>query len=208
MPQGMDIHTPHRILDDARILLRAPAHKSPVWKPPMFHQRHDGNLRHLPHLWQHRHLPRKVLGRICLHQPTIQIELSLLHRQQAPLRLFALPQLPLILREKGSNTRELFERFLQRHPLGVQPKWESHCVEAIKQAVLGNQGVTVLSRRLIEESLQRGQMYILEVERISVQRHFTLVHHSDKYMGMRLQAFWAHCERMECAQIPPHLSSQ
>ena len=56
-------------------------------------------------------------------------------------------QKPLILREVGSGTRQLFENAMMLHNLSVKPHWECISTQAIVNAVMMNVGISVLPAR-------------------------------------------------------------
>jgi LysR family transcriptional regulator, low CO2-responsive transcriptional regulator len=64
----------------------------------------------------------------------------------------------LLVREPGSSTRVVADRHLAR--VGYRParRWELDSNEAIKRAVRAGLGVAFLSRLVVEEELQRGEL--------------------------------------------------
>jgi len=64
----------------------------------------------------------------------------------------------LLVREPGSSTRAVADRYLAR--VGFRPgrQWELDSNEAIKRAVRAGLGVAFLSRLVVEEELQRGEL--------------------------------------------------
>ena len=88
----------------------------------------------------------------------------------------ALLQERLILREEGSGTRALMQRFLET--LG-EPKparvIEMDSNETIKQAVIAGLGVAMLSLHTCFEELRQGRLVLLAGRGLPVMRHWYLV---------------------------------
>ncbi len=85
---------------------------------------------------------------------------------------------PLILREKGSGTRQVLEQRLQSQ--GVIPSeltvfLELGSTEAVKGAVVENLGVSVLSAAAIEKELQLNILRAYSLSGLSLNRHFYTV---------------------------------
>ena len=93
----------------------------------------------------------------------------------------------LLLREEGSGTRELFENDLHHHCLSPDKVWSCSNSEAIKNALLGNLGVSVISALLVREELKEGRLRTVALvdrpggDPFQWRRPFSLVIHRDKY---------------------------
>src|SRR5262249_49197819 len=76
----------------------------------------------------------------------------------------------LLTREPGSSTRAVAERFLPR--AGYQPakRWELDSNEAIKRSVRAGLGVAFVSRLVVAEELERGELQEFAVERVGRMR--------------------------------------
>jgi LysR family transcriptional regulator, low CO2-responsive transcriptional regulator len=85
---------------------------------------------------------------------------------------------PLILREAGSGLRHCFEKSIGRagHSLGdLQIALELGSNESIKEAVLRNMGVAILSTYAVHKELRRGQLLKLEVTDLDCDREMFIV---------------------------------
>jgi DNA-binding transcriptional LysR family regulator len=102
---------------------------------------------------------------------------------------------PFILREPGSGTRELFEHFMQVQQIPITVKWESSSLDSIRQAVIANHGLSVLSSRLIQKQLEAGMLRIVPVEHCVWQRDFYLVYHKNKYLSDPMKTFFSCVEQ-------------
>lgn len=95
----------------------------------------------------------------------------------------------LLLREKGSGTRELIDTTLLYHNAIAEPLWESVSTQALVNAVRLGIGISVLPHRLVANDLNRNIIHRLTVKDVAFQRKFHLVHHVDKYISSIAQAF-------------------
>jgi len=88
-----------------------------------------------------------------------------------------------VLREPGSGTRALFEDKLREHQVTINEKWMCNNSEAIKNAVMEGQGMTVISRSLVERELSEGSLYLVPIRHIYLKRQFSLVYHKNKFLS-------------------------
>ncbi|MBF0332802.1 MAG: LysR family transcriptional regulator [Alphaproteobacteria bacterium] len=100
-----------------------------------------------------------------------------------------LTERPFLLREAGSGTRTTIERFLAGHGLRPRIRMELGGIEAIKQAVLGGLGLSILSRHAVENT---PGLVILDVEHLPIERHWYLLRLTGKRMSVVAGAFCAH----------------
>ncbi len=107
----------------------------------------------------------------------------------AKMTLKQISEYPFILREVGSGTRERFLRCIIEEGLTVEQKWTCHSSDAILHAVLSAQGVTVISRRLVQDLLASGKLRQIILEQVNLNRNFSLVYHKDKTFTPAMDAF-------------------
>lgn len=91
--------------------------------------------------------------------------------------------LPFIIREPGSGTRELFSGVMNANGISWEPVWVCNNAEGIKNAVIAGIGVTVISRRLLEKELQSGELHAVKIEGIEFKRKFKIIYHRNKYLS-------------------------
>lgn len=94
-----------------------------------------------------------------------------------------------ILREDGSGTREMFVNFMYSHQIPLKIKWEVNSSSAIKQAVMQNFGLAVISARLVREELEREELCIVQVKDCLWKRFFYLCYHRNKAITEQLSCF-------------------
>ncbi|MCI8599842.1 MAG: LysR family transcriptional regulator [Lachnospiraceae bacterium] len=85
-----------------------------------------------------------------------------------------------VMREQGSGTRALFEDYLRANHIQIRCRVEAPFPEAMKNAILYNHCMAVISVRLIEEELQKGTIHIIRNPNHAWNRTFNLVYHKDK----------------------------
>ncbi len=95
---------------------------------------------------------------------------------------------PFILREVGSGTRELFEEKIRQENIQITPKWTCHGSDSIIEALLANQGITVISRRLVESYVKDGSLCIVPIKNIQIHRNFSIVYHKNKFISNALDS--------------------
>jgi molybdate transport repressor ModE-like protein len=70
----------------------------------------------------------------------------------------ALTDSTLLVRERGSSTRAVAERYLTRAGYHPARRWELDSNEAIKRSVAAGLGVGFVSRLVVEDELRRGEL--------------------------------------------------
>lgn len=91
------------------------------------------------------------------------------------------------MREKGSGTRELFERYMSDNGLEIKIAFEGNSPEAIKKEVINNNYLAVISICLVEKEVKNSQIHLIESAEGAWDRHFSIVYHKDKVLtkGMK-----------------------
>lgn len=103
--------------------------------------------------------------------------------------LARLSQEPFLVRESGSGTRLATERLFDERRLSMQIKMELGSNEAIKQGVIGGLGVAVLSSHTLATELTSGQLCILNVEGLPIERHWYMVRPKGKQLSVVARTF-------------------
>jgi LysR family transcriptional regulator, low CO2-responsive transcriptional regulator len=96
---------------------------------------------------------------------------------------------PFIFREPGSGTRLVIEKFLAENRVSVEVVMELSSNEAIKQAIAGGLGISILSQHSLALENQEGLLTILNVEGFPIQRHWYVIYPSGKHLSVAAQAF-------------------
>jgi LysR family transcriptional regulator, low CO2-responsive transcriptional regulator len=95
-----------------------------------------------------------------------------------------------IMRESGSGTRQAVEKLLQEHDISIKVRLELGSNEAIKQAVAGGLGISVLSRHCLALEGEGGQLVILNVEGFPIERHWHIVYPKGKQLSVVARTFF------------------
>lgn len=88
----------------------------------------------------------------------------------------------LILREKGSGTREIFENKLEDLGYDIKtfrPYMELGGISAIKSLVEENLGYTIISRETIKRELKSGLIKVIPIKGLSIRREFNFIYLKD-----------------------------
>lgn len=105
-----------------------------------------------------------------------------------------LTELPFILREKGSGTRNLFEHVMNQHHLQCHVTGSYNNTESIRQAVAAGLGISAISSRLVAKELQEGKLASFTIPGITFRRSFRIVYHKNKYLTSGLKTFIDLCK--------------
>ena len=97
-----------------------------------------------------------------------------------------------IYREQGSGTMKELEEGL--HGLGYSGKklnavMKINSMQAIKQAVACNMGVSIISRIAVEDGASKGDFIAFEIEELSFNRYFYLVHRKKGTLSPAAETF-------------------
>ena len=100
-----------------------------------------------------------------------------------------------VLREPGSGTRQVFETAARA--MGVDPRdlpvvLELPSNEAVRSAVEGGGGATVISELVVQSSLRHGALHAIDLP--LPRRDFEILRHRDRYRSQAEQAFLASIE--------------
>ncbi|AFY69863.1 transcriptional regulator, LysR family [Thalassoporum mexicanum PCC 7367] len=100
-----------------------------------------------------------------------------------------LAQEPFIMREPGSNTRRTVEKLFAEHDVSAQIRLELSSNEAIKQAIAGGLGISVLSLHTLALEGASNQIKILDVEHFPIMSHWYVINLSSKQLSVVAETF-------------------
>lgn len=98
-----------------------------------------------------------------------------------PIDINKLIQERLLLREKGSAIRDVFDSALLLHNLRANPEWTSINSQALIYAVKQNLGISVLPKILVEEEISKGEIFEIKVNDFELVNVNHIVFHKDKF---------------------------
>jgi len=96
---------------------------------------------------------------------------------------------PMIVREQGSGTRKAVEQIFGDAGLRLQIRMELGSNEAIKQAVAGGLGVSVLSQHTLQQLGETPQLAVLDVQGFPIERHWHVAYPRGKVLSPVARAF-------------------
>ncbi|MBS1246148.1 MAG: LysR family transcriptional regulator [Proteobacteria bacterium] len=112
---------------------------------------------------------------------------ALAGKKKIPLQRLA--EEPLLMREPGSGTRAATERLFAEHGLNMKVRMELGSNEAIKQAIVGGLGVSVLSRHTLTLDAPLGQLTTLDVVGFPIERQWYVAYPTGKQLSIVARAF-------------------
>lgn len=104
--------------------------------------------------------------------------------------LEAIANEPFIMREPGSGTRQAVQKMFEKESLGLKVKLELGSNEAIKQAIAGGLGISVLSSHTLALEGGTSQLIILNVQGFPIERHWYVVYPAGKQLSVLARTFF------------------
>ena len=101
---------------------------------------------------------------------------------------------PFIMREPGSGTRQALEELFHKQDLELKVRLELGSNEAIKQAILGGLGISVLSQHTLTLEKDTGLFAILDVEHLPIERHWYAIYPAGKQPSVVARTFLDYLE--------------
>ena len=99
-----------------------------------------------------------------------------------------------LLREKGSGTRDVFDRVTAQAGIHITPAWEAMSTSTLINAAITGLGIAVLPSRMIQPALDSGQIITVNVEGLDFKRNFYVIRHKDKFLMPSAEKFIALCK--------------
>jgi DNA-binding transcriptional LysR family regulator len=99
---------------------------------------------------------------------------------------------PFILREAGSGTRQIMEKFLARHGIAIHDMQISTILgstEAIKDAVENGLGISIISRWAARKENRYGTLHLLNIKEEKIMRDFSLIVNKNSISSNSLEEF-------------------
>lgn len=160
-------------------------------------------------LTNHQHIVRRMLENqddlYILSQPPQEIPLSSEPLMDNPLVLIANKNHPLageknipikrlanedfIMRERGSGTRQAVQQLFGKHKIPVKVRLELNSNEAIKQAIAGGLGISVLSKHTMYSESYEWGLTTLDVKGFPIKRKWYVSYLEDKKLSVVAEAF-------------------
>ena len=84
----------------------------------------------------------------------------------------------IIVREKGSGSRDIFEKILYDNNLSINDfnkKYEIENIKIIKEMLKNNAGITFIYKTAIEEEIKKGEITVIKLKNFHAEREFNFV---------------------------------
>jgi len=108
---------------------------------------------------------------------------------QPNIPISALNDEPFIMREPGSGTRDAVQKLFAQEDVNVKVRLELGSNEAIKQAIAGGLGISVLSQHTIISEGTGGEFAILDVQGFPIERQWYVGHLAGKHLSVVAESF-------------------
>ena len=112
---------------------------------------------------------------------------SVLRRKK--LRASNLQDYPILMRERGSGTRDVIEAELRRKDIHVEVAMELGSSEALKNAVVAGLGIAIVSRLTVELDLEHGRLQEVSIKDFRLRRALHLLQLKGKRASPASEAF-------------------
>jgi LysR family transcriptional regulator for metE and metH len=109
---------------------------------------------------------------------------------QSEIKLSALKDETFLLREPGSGTRTVANKLFSRSKSLPRQGLEFGSNETIKQAVMADMGIAVISAHTVAAELSEGRLVALDIKGLPINRKWYLVKHGHKRFLPSAQALW------------------
>jgi len=160
------------------------------------------------------HLPSEI-ELTC--QPFLENPLVVLAHKDHPLArksnipITALNNQPFIMREAGSGTRKAVQNLFAQHDVTVQVRLELGSNEAIKQAIAGGLGLSVLSKHTLNTDLllavgNKSEVVILDVQHFPIHCRWYVAYLAGKQLSVVAETFLQYLLTHNPPLVSPHLS--
>lgn len=103
-------------------------------------------------------------------------------------------ELPFIHREKGSGTRYVIEKYLQKLNIPIHMKMELTSNEAVKQALIAGLGFSIMPLIGIKNELENQQLKIIPIQGLPLISTWHLIWLKDKKLDLVAKAFLKHIQ--------------
>lgn len=94
---------------------------------------------------------------------------------QRKVKLEELARYPLLLLEKGTNTREFVDQYAAKHGVVLEPDIELGSIDLLIEFARIGLGISFVIRDFITEELERGELILVELEEVIPERVIGIV---------------------------------
>ncbi len=108
-------------------------------------------------------------------------------------------EMPFITREKGSGTRDAYEKALLSYrvkPSDMKIVFECTTSEMVKKSVISDLGISFISRLAIGDELKSGTLNLIKVDGLNIRRNFYVVYLKKKVLSRSCMIFISELTKM------------
>lgn len=98
-------------------------------------------------------------------------------------------KVPFVLREAGSGTRVMMEKFFKSRNISIKSKMEFATNEAVKQAIMAGLGASILSNFSMHQEIEDGRIVVLKYPGLPILGNWDLVWLKQKKHSPAVLAF-------------------
>ncbi len=114
--------------------------------------------------------------------------------QKGSVKMSDIAQERLVLYNKGSHTFSLIENFFRQNKLALQNFIELGSMEAIKELIKINYGVSFLASWIVENEINIGSLVHIPMGRKKIHREWGICYATDKKLSITEETFLGICE--------------
>ncbi len=96
---------------------------------------------------------------------------------------------PFIMREPGSGTRKAVQSLFDEHKLSLKVQLDLGSNEAIKQAIAGGLGLSVLSLHTVALEFPNSRLRVLDVQHFPIERYWYAIYPNGKQLSIVARTF-------------------
>lgn len=96
---------------------------------------------------------------------------------------------PFIMREAGSGTRVAVQQLFEKYRISVKVRLELGSNEAIKQAIAGGLGISVLSKHALLSEVSSGELTLLDLQHFPIKRRWYVTYLAGKQLSPIAETF-------------------
>ncbi|HEY9610212.1 LysR family transcriptional regulator [Allocoleopsis sp.] len=96
---------------------------------------------------------------------------------------------PFIMREPGSGTRKAVQALFDEHKLSLKVQLDLGSNEAIKQAIAGGLGLSILSLHTVALEVPNSQLTVLDVQHFPIERYWYAIYPNGKQLSIVARTF-------------------
>ena len=106
----------------------------------------------------------------------------------AEVELEALQNVPFILRQKGSATRQVIDKAFEGRGVKLNAVMELRDPESVKRMVIAGLGATIISEYAVRYEMETGHLVHVTAQGLPLTRQLVIVSHRDKQLSVAAQA--------------------